>query len=85
MENRINSKKPFKKIKYAKTRVNNEIKILKNRVKMGSQGFEPQSGDFSCLSTPIGHHITNSLLIRLRVFLQRQLESPMLPGYTITP
>ena len=26
---------------------------------MGSQGFEPQSGDFSCLSTPIGHHITN--------------------------
>ncbi len=29
MENRINSKKPFKKIKYAKTRVNDEIKISK--------------------------------------------------------
>jgi len=26
---------------------------------MGSQGFEPRSWDFSCLSTPIGHHITN--------------------------
>ena len=23
---------------------------------MGSQGFEPRSWDFSCLSTPIDHH-----------------------------
>ena len=53
---------------------------------MGSQGFEPRSWDFSCLSTPIDHHIVSINTVRLRVnFLQRQLESQMMPGYTITP
>ena len=50
---------------------------------MGSQGFEPRSWDFSCLSTPIDHH--NKYCSVTRIFLQRQLESQMMPGYTITP
>ena len=50
---------------------------------MGSQGFEPRSWDFSCLSTPIDHH--NGYCSVTRIFLQRQLESQMMPGYTITP
>ena len=50
---------------------------------MGSQGFEPRSWDFSCLSTPIVHH--NKYCSVTRIFLQRQLESQMMPGYTITP
>ena len=50
---------------------------------MGSQGFEPRSWDFSCLSTPIVHH--NGYCSVTRIFLQRQLESQMMPGYTITP
>jgi len=55
---------------------------------MMSKGFEPQSWDFSCLSTPIDHHIIRcwSSYCQLRVyFLQRQLESQMMPDYTITP
>ena len=50
---------------------------------MGSQGFEPRSWDVSCLSTPIDHH--NGYCSVTRIFLQRQLESQMMPGYTITP
>lgn len=50
---------------------------------MGSQGFEPRSWDFSCLSTPIVHH--NRILFSYAYFHQRQLESQMMPGYTITP
>ncbi len=50
---------------------------------MGSQGFEPRSWDISCLSTPIDHH--NKYCSVTRIFLQRQLESQMMPGYTITP
>ena len=50
---------------------------------MGSQGFEPRSWDISCLSTPIVHH--NGYCSVTRIFLQRQLESQMMPGYTITP
>jgi len=55
----------------------------KFNMKMGSQGFEPRSWDFSCLSTPIDHH--NGYCSVTRIFLQRQLESQMMPGYTITP
>ena len=43
---------------------------------MGSQGFEPRSWDFS-------YH--NGYCSVTRIFLQRQLESQMMPGYTITP
>ena len=45
---------------------------------MGSQGFEPRSWDISCLSTPIDHH-------NKYCSVTRQLESQMMPGYTITP
>ncbi|KZX16717.1 hypothetical protein MBCUT_05810 [Methanobrevibacter cuticularis] len=38
---------------------------------MGSQGFEPQSWDFSCLSTPIDHHT-----VRLRVFSSKTTGVP---------
>ena len=47
---------------------------------MGSQGFEPRSWDFSCLSTPIDHH--NKYCSVTRIFLQRQLESQMMPGFS---
>ena len=47
---------------------------------MGSKGFEPLSWDFSCLSTPIDHHT-----VRLRVFLQRQLESQMIARLHYNP
>lgn len=50
---------------------------------MGSQGFEPRS--WMSLASVLQLIITTDT-VQLRVyFLQRQLESQMMPGYTITP
>ena len=54
---------------------------------MESNGLKLLSWDFSCLSTPIDHH-TDDIdhhTVSYAFFLQRQLESQMMPGYTITP
>ena len=46
---------------------------------MGSQGFEPRSWDFSCLSTPIDHHnkyCSVTRTVQLRVYFFKDNWSP---------